>query len=58
MNKDEALKLAREMLIENREYIQMYERPSYLALYDKAIARVEEALASEANEQPAQGETK
>ena len=49
-NKNEALNLAREMLIKNREYIQLYERPSYLVLYDKAIARVEEALA----EQPAQ----
>lgn len=55
-----ALELAREMLIENREYIELYERPKYLALYDKAISRIEQALshAFEVREQPAQGETK
>ena len=52
--KDEALKLAREMLIDNREYVQLHERPSYLALYDKAIARVEAAM----EEQPAQQSSK
>lgn len=48
----QALEQTLEMLTDNREYIEANERPEYLAMYDKAIAGAEKALA----EQPAQQE--
>jgi len=41
----EALKLALEALEENQHLIEEYERPEYLAIYDRAISAVRKALA-------------
>lgn len=42
-----ALEKTIEMLTDNREYIEANERPAYLAMYDKAIADAEKALAEQ-----------
>ena len=48
----EVMKLALEALEENHHLIEAYERPEYLAQYDRVISAASKALA----EQPAQQE--
>jgi hypothetical protein len=43
----EALKLALEFLEDNQHFIETYERPEYLVMYNDAIDKCKEALAQE-----------
>ena len=58
MTKDEALRMALEALEDNQHFIETYERPEYLVMYNDVIDKCKEALAKEKTLQALHDENK